>query len=64
MSDGGEKRPGEIVAMRAEGHIMSDLHCIIFLWRRGWSRQQANGEDDKGDDDHDGDGDRDGDRSR
>lgn len=29
MGDGSEECPGQVVTMRAEGNIMSDLHCII-----------------------------------
>lgn len=34
MGDGDEEGPGEVVAMGAEGNIMSDLHCIVFPRRR------------------------------
>ena len=40
MSDGGEKRPGDVVAMGAKGNIMGNLHCIVFSRRRCWSRPE------------------------
>lgn len=56
MGDGGEIDARKVVAMRAEGDIVSDLHCIILLWRRRWYRQESNDDDDEGDADGDGDG--------